>query len=99
MKERELYEKNGVLNGHYKGIFQKLKINNSELTAKNDERFLLMETDPMEKIESNGKILRTEFNILLVWPKDQKNIWFKIINTKYDERAYPLIEYYQEWTK
>ncbi len=99
VKERQLFEKDGSLNAHFSGIFEKLKINENELKVKNNERFILLEISPEEKIETDGKSHRSDQNVLLVWPKDQKKIYFKIIQTVYDETTYPLIDEYRNWKR
>jgi len=97
VKERKLYEKDGLIIGKYSGIFQKLKIDDSELRVRNDERYILLDISETEKIETNGKIYRSENNALLVWPKDQKQLKIKKIIQDYDKKGYSIIEYYKIW--
>ena len=77
VKERKLYEKDGSIIGSYSGIIQKVMIDDSELKVRNDERYILLDISPAEKIETNGKIFRSENNALLVWPKNQKHLTIK----------------------
>jgi hypothetical protein len=99
VQERKLYEKDGSVIGSYSGIFQKVMIYDSELKVRNDERYILLDISPEEKIETNGKIFRSENNALLVWPKDQKHLTIKKTVQDYDKIGFSIIDYYHEWKK
>jgi hypothetical protein len=99
VKERTLYEKNGMIMGGYSGIFQKVQIDNNVMDLRNDERFILLNISENEKIETNGKVYRSENNALLVWPKDQKNITIKKIVQNYNNTGFSIINYYNDWKK
>lgn len=97
VKERTLYEKEGILVGGYSGIFQTLQIDNNEMKVRNEERYILLDISPSEGIETNGKVYRSENNALLVWPKDQKQLKIKKIVKDYDKRGFSILEYYKNW--
>ena len=97
VKERKLFEKDGMLIGGYSGIFQKFKIDNNPMKVRNDERYILLEISPSEKIETNGKVYRSKNNALLVWPKDKYKLKIKKIVQDYDNIGYSIMEYYNNW--
>lgn len=99
VKDRRLFEQNGQINAEYFGIFDNFKIEGDELKLENEERILLLSINEGEEIESNGKIYRSEHNVLLVWPKDQKILKFKKTLKNYDAQTYSLIDYYNDWKK
>lgn len=96
VKTRRLYEENGVLNGEYVGIFRNLKLDDTELKTQNDERVLILEADDEVRIETNGRMVHTNGNIIISWPKDQQKLSWKLINSGY-QQAHSLLKYYREW--
>ncbi|MFC2088219.1 hypothetical protein ACFLSX_01330 [Calditrichota bacterium] len=96
IKERELYEKNGILIGGYKGIFRNLKFDNEPLKFTNDEFMMIIDTENDDIIETNGKIIKSEKNIIITWPKDQKELYWKLKMTG-DPTTYSLIDMFREW--
>jgi len=98
VKDRKLYEKDGIIMGQYSGIFQKVQIDNNVMDLRNEERFILMDISESEKIETNGKVYQSENNALLVWPKDQKNLTIKKIVQDYDNIGFSIMDYYMKWT-
>ena len=99
VQERQLYEKDGAIIGSYSGIFQKVKIDDSELKVRNEERYILLDISSAEKVETNGKIFRSENNALLVWPKNQKHLTIKKTVQDYDKIGFSIIDYYHDWKK
>jgi hypothetical protein len=97
IKDRQLYEKEGILIGSYSGIFQRLKIDDNEIKSRNNERYILMDTESDIKIETNGKIYQSENNALLVWPADKQKLKIKKVVKDYDNVGYPILEYYKNW--
>jgi hypothetical protein len=97
VKKRELYEKEGKLIGIYSGIFQNLKIDDNDIKTRNDERYILLDIEPDMKIETNGKVYRSENNALLVWPLDKKKLKIKKTILDYDNVGYPILEYFKNW--
>ena len=43
----------------------------------NGERILLVEDEDYEIVETNGRILKTDENTLIVWPKNIKELYWK----------------------
>ena len=99
VQERQLYEKDGAIIGSYSGIFQKVMIEDSELKVRNEERYILLDISSAEKVETNGKIFRSENNALLVWPKNQKHLTIKKTVQDYDNIGFSIIDYYHDWKK
>ena len=95
VKERRIFEKNGQINASYSGVFKQVE----PLKVKGDERYILLEdVDPGDKIESNGKVLRSKEIALLVWPKELKKISYKVTKA-WDKPTYSLLHFYNEWLK
>jgi hypothetical protein len=97
VKGRTLYEKDGKLIGGYTGIFQNIEIDNNPMKVRNDERYILLDISPTEKIETNGKVYRSENNALLVWPKDKTKLIIKKTVENYDNVGFSILEYYKNW--
>ena len=95
IKKRQLFEKDGKIVGKYSGIFRNLKFDNEPLKTKNDEYIMLMD-DSDEVVETNGKIIKSEKNVFLSWPKTQKELYWKV-KMKGDHQTYSLLEMYREW--
>jgi hypothetical protein len=97
VKDRQLYEKDGKIFGSYSGIFQKIKIDDNEIQTRNDERFILLDIGPNMEIETNGKVYRSEYNALVVWPTDKKKLKIKKTVKDYDNVGYSILDYYTKW--
>jgi len=97
IRERKLYEKDGMIVGSYSGIFQKIKIDNHVMDLRNDERFIMLDLGENSKIETNGKVLRSDNNVLLVWPEDQKHLKIKKIIAEDEIESYSILDYYHNW--
>jgi hypothetical protein len=98
IQERKIAEENGQLIAYEKGIFRNLKFDNEQLAIKGDERILTFNNEDKDKIECNGKMINLENNTLLVWPKDQRDLYIKVISSKPDSLS-ALLPYYREWKK
>lgn len=98
IQKRELLEKNGILIGGYKGIFRNIKFDNEPLKYTNEEFMLLIDTDGKEVIDTNGEIVSSGKNIILTWPKDQKELYWKL-KMKGEPETFSLLEMFREWKK
>jgi len=98
VQERRLVEENGRLNAYYKGIFRNLTIDDEQSSIQNNERIIILSNKDKEKIESNGKVIKSEENTILTWPKEQRDIYIKVTSTETDT-LYPLIDFYREGKK
>ena len=98
IKERQVYEKNGKLTGKFTGIFEKVGLDDAILEVKGDERYILVDIDEGDIVETNGKLHKTKEKALLVWPKEQKIISYKITKT-YDDPTYSITHLYHDWLK
>ena len=99
VKDRKLWKEEGVLKATFNGIFKEIKLDDSELKIENDERILVLKRDN-DTYECNGKLLQTDKNVIMVWPKDQRELyWKQNIVLEEDEPTFPLISYYEKWAK
>ena len=98
IKERKLFEKNGTLNARFSGIFEWIGDEESRLEVKGDERYYLIDIDEGDIVETNGMLKQSKEKALLIWPKDQKIISYKITKT-YDDPIYSITNLYQDWLK
>lgn len=99
VKERKIYEKDGMLNAGFSGVFERIGSDGRILKVNGDERYILLEDiEPNDIIVSNGKVLRSKKVALLVWPKDLKKISYKVTKV-YDQPTYSLLDLYQNWIK
>ena len=96
VQERKIVEEDGQLNAYEKGIFRQLAIDDEKSTIQNDERILTLSNKDKENIESNGKIIKLENNTILVWPKEQRDLYIKVNSTKEDTLS-SLLPYYKKW--
>jgi hypothetical protein len=96
IKNRELFEKNGILTGKYSGIFRNIKMDNESLKSNNDEILLLINSESNEIIETNGKIIKSEKNVFISWPKAQKELYWKV-KMKGNQQTASLVQMFQEW--
>ena len=96
VKTRKLWKEDGILKANFHGIFQELKLDDSELKIENEERMLILKNDG-DKYECNGKVLHTEKNVIMVWPKDQKELYWKQIIDLEEDPTYSLVGYYDKW--
>ncbi|MEJ2052485.1 MAG: hypothetical protein P8X42_01080 [Calditrichaceae bacterium] len=96
VKDRKLWKENNTLRANFSGIFQDLKLEDSELKIENDERMLILKNNG-DTYECNGKLLQTDNNVIMVWPKDQKELYWKQNINLENEFTFPLIDYYNNW--
>lgn len=71
IRERQVYIEDGKLNVRISGIpatgpFEDL--------ASNGERMLVLDMEEAGRVETNGTLLKTEENYILVWPESMKEI-------------------------
>lgn len=98
VKERRLYEVDGELTGIIKGIFQEFKGDDDDFPRlKNNERILVLK-DEYENVETNGRKIESADSLMIVWPKDQTEIFWKISN-KFEKPSYSLLDYFRVWEK
>jgi len=96
VKSRGIYEKDNTLVGSFEGIFAKLKVDDEPLTVRKNERILLLDTGDMDIGETDARIIRTENSVMLVWPKDRRDIYFTL-RPKSEEPTYSLLSFYRQW--
>lgn len=98
VRDRKLWNDKGVLKANFTGIFKNIKFDDRELKVENGERMLILKNDG-DTYACNGKLLQTEKNVIMVWPKDQRDLYWKQITKLEDEPTFPLISYYEKWKK
>ncbi len=96
VKERELFEKNGILIGKYSGIFRNFKFDNEPLKSSNEEYIILIDAESDGLVETNGKVVKSEKNIIISWPIDQKELYWKLKMTDGNE-INPLVDMFRKW--
>jgi len=77
VKKRDVFLRDEQLVGRVEGMMSKKKVDESyEFFTGGGERILLLDShDKPEVLETNGKILKTDKNILIIWPDDAKEHW------------------------
>ncbi len=98
VKDRKLWVEDGILKAKFNGIFKELKLDDSELNIENEERILIFKNDG-DTYECDGKVLQTEKNVIMVWPKDQRELYWKQTIDLEDELTFSLIKYYEKWAQ
>jgi len=96
IKERQVYEENGKIMGKFSGIFEKVALDDAILEVEGDERYILIDIDEGDIVETNGKVHKSKEKALIVWPKKQKIISYKITKT-YDDPTYSITHLYRDW--
>lgn len=79
VKDRNVWEENGQIHSSMTGLIPDLdKV--YDFWEENEERILLVDIDEgdYELVETNGQILATEKNRLIYWPKNEKELYWKI---------------------
>lgn len=80
IKNREVFIRDGKIIGRLTGIVKNLHEKYSFWTS-NGERIMLFRNyegdEDYELVETNGKILKTNENIILVWPMQTNELWWK----------------------
>jgi hypothetical protein len=98
VKDRKLWEDNGILKASFSGIFKELNVDGNKLDVQNDERILFINESDVD-VESNGKVLKSDKNIVLIWPKDQRELTWTMKDIDTAKDTYSLIDYYRSWKK
>jgi hypothetical protein len=78
VKNRELFVRDGKIVGRVAGIMKSID-DTYKFWNIDDEKIMLFEDseDDYELVETNGKILRTDKNILIVWPEETTELYWK----------------------
>lgn len=97
IKKRELKEINGKLVGKYSGIFRNLSFDSEPLKTVNDEFIILMDEDD-EVVDTNGKIIKSEKNVFISWPKTQTELYWKV-KMKRSPQTTSLLDFFRKWKK
>lgn len=73
-KKRDIYIENGKINARAEAVPEDGKI---EDVIANGERLLVLErNNDVELVETNGKVLKTEENYIIVWPESLEEIYW-----------------------
>jgi len=77
VRNREVFIDHGVLTARVTGIMRDISDQYS-FWVSHGERIMIYETDDDYKlVETNGKILKTEKNTLIIWPEEAKELYWK----------------------
>jgi hypothetical protein len=98
IKERKLFLEKGKLNGSYFGIFRDINLDDEAFKFNNDERRIVMSINEDSQVESNGKISKNDKSVLITWPKEEREIYIKMIESS-NAKHYLLTDYYNDWLK
>ena len=71
IRERQVYIEDGKLNVRISGI---PSTGQFEDIASNGERMLVLDMEEAGRVETNGTLLKTEENYIIVWPESMKEI-------------------------
>lgn len=71
IRERQVYIEDGKLNVRISGI---PRTGPFEDLASNGERMLVLDMEEAGRVETNGTLLKTEENYIIVWPESMKEI-------------------------
>lgn len=71
IRERQVYIEGGKLNMRISGI---PPTGQFEDLASNGERMLVLDMEEAGRVETNGTLLKTEENYIIVWPESMKEI-------------------------
>ncbi len=96
VKECELFEKNGILNGRYSCIYRYFKFDNELLRYSNEEDIILIEAESDGLEETNGKVVKSKKNIIISWQKNKKELYWKLKMTDGNE-INPLVDMFRKW--
>ncbi len=89
VKNRELSIRDGKISGRETGIIKNLDKHHT-FWVNNDERIMLFEAigREYELVETNGRIVRTGKNTIIVWPEDATELYWKQRYTGESESFY-----------
>ncbi len=73
IKDRQFYLQNGKLQARISAVPSDDKF---EDLASNGERLMVVDMEPGGIIETNGKLLKTDSNYIIVWPESLKEIYW-----------------------
>jgi hypothetical protein len=77
LKERQVYLENGKLQAKELSVpTEENFLVEGDMMISHGERIVVIEADEAEIIETNGKILRTEENYVIVWPEELREIYW-----------------------
>jgi hypothetical protein len=78
VKNRELFVRDGKIVGRITGIMKDID-DTYKFWEIEDEKIMLFDDsgDDYELVETNGKLLKTEKNILIVWPQETAELYWK----------------------
>ncbi len=98
VKNIELFKDSDKLNAAVNGIFSNYGTGEMSLTVHKEEIVLMMEKDEDYRIESDGKIIETEDNLMITWPMGARDLSWKMISLD-QGKTYPLVAFYEAWKK
>lgn len=103
VKNRELFIRDGKAVGRVTGIMKDIDDTYKFWDIEDEKIMLLEDDDDYELVETNGKILKTDKNILIVWPKETTELrWTQRLSEKtksesFDKNQPAMVKMLQEY--
>jgi hypothetical protein len=92
LKDRQVYLENGKLQAKELSVpTEENFLEEGDMVISRGERIVIVDADDAEIIETNGKILRTEQNYVIVWPEELREIYW-IQRLLYDDEDKTRLE-------
>lgn len=92
LKDRQVYLEKGKLQAKELAVPTEGNfLEEEDMMISRGERIVVVKADDADIIETNGKILKTEHNYIIVWPEELKEIYW-IQRGRYDEEDQKRIE-------
>lgn len=99
IRKRYLYVENDQLHAEIVGDAKMLEELYAIFAGK-DERFMIYDgDDTYELVETNGKVVKTDRNTVIVWPEEMKEIYWKEKLIMKDEEKDDIKMFYQNVSK
>ncbi len=90
----------GKINSEYRGLVTQYALeHNLGLRRSNGERIFVQEMGMGAKVTSNGKILSTEKNTLIVWPESADTLTLSVVYDDVIKLKDTLLPLYKAWEK
>ena len=100
LTDKKIFLKDNKIHTEYRGLASMHSVQNQmNLKESNEEWILVQPLAAGVKVESNGKILRTDKNAVLAWPKDAATLTLAIIDENTIRRKDNLLDLYKSWEK
>lgn len=98
--DKKIFLKGDKIHTEYHGLAAQGSLAMSgNFTKRNDEIVHVLNAPENAKVESNGKIFRTDKNIVLTWPEVSKTLTWSYVDEAAVKKADNLLKLYKAWEK